>query len=195
MASAAFQVFSRLQGHVQELRATAARELDAGHDESAKACLRSGIVLAVASLDTYFHEQGVRLLHECASQGASQAQAVVDYARSLSVSDVQGNQALGLLRLRLSYKTLVSPEKIDELLSVCGLDADDIWLRATAAVSSRPDRARRLVQLQIDRRNQIAHEGDWDPSILDFRDVSDAHLNDCMVCIAPLVQEFDSLIP
>jgi hypothetical protein len=149
----------------------------------------------VAAFDTYIHDQSVRLLHAQAAKGSQEAAAVAKYLGRLKSSDVTGQQAQGLIRYRLSYRTLVAPSKVDEVLQAAGVDADDIWLKAAMAIGSRPDRMQMQLQLQYDRRNQIAHEGDWDTVAVDFRYIDDAHVTDCSKCIRDIVTQFDALLP
>ena len=59
----------------------------------------------------------------------------------------------------------------------------------------KPARLRTLAQLQFDRRNQIAHEGDWDAIAVDFRACLDAHVNDCIGNLDGIVSQLEALIP
>jgi hypothetical protein len=195
MTSSAYTVFQRLIGQVDDIRDAAAREAAAGFAQSAPVLLRSGLVLTVAAFDTYVHEQGVKLLKQRARVGATEAQAVVQYLGRLSLSDLTGPNAEGYIRYRLSYRTLVAPDKVSELFAAAGLNADDLWLGAAIALGSRPDRLKLHTQLQYERRNQIAHEGDWDFVALAFRPLEDAHLDDCVRCLCGLVHAWDQLLP
>lgn len=193
MTSSAFAVFERLLDQVAHVRAAAARELGGGHD-TAPILLRSALVLAVAAFDTYVHERATALLCDRAAQSAADAAAVSSFLRQTTAADVTGPSAEGFVRYRLSYRTLVAPEKIDEVFDACGVDVTRLWLEASIAMGSRPDRVRALVQLQYDRRNQIAHEGDWDSVTLDFRSIHDPHVNDCTAHLTSLVSQFDRLL-
>ncbi len=195
MTSPAFAVFERLLQQVNDVRAAAARDAAAGHGGAGPVLLRSCLVLTVAAFDTYMHEQGVRLLRDNAQRGLAEETAVVKYLRASSNAEVTGQNAEGYIRYRLSYKTLVAPEKVDDLLIAAGLDPAGVWLNASVALGSRPDRLRMQVQVQYDRRNQIAHEGDWDFLAFDFRPLEDAHVNDCLSCIGRLVGTLDDVLP
>jgi hypothetical protein len=194
MSSPAYAVFERLEHQVQMIRQAAARDLAAGHLDAAPPILRSCIVLTVAALDTYMHEQGVRLLGLRAHVGPAEATSVAGYLGGVNAADITGPSAQGRIRLRLSYKTLVAPDKIDALFTAVGERPDDIWLEAALALGTRPDRLRLQTQLQYDRRNQIAHEGDWDSVNLDFHPLADAHVNDCISWVSKLVHQFDALL-
>jgi hypothetical protein len=134
------------------------------------------------------------MLGQRADVGHTEAAEVARYL-GVALDRVTGSMAQGYIRLQLSYKTLTTPENIDKLLNVCGLVANDIWLYAAMGLGTRPDRLRLQLQLQTDRRNQIAHEGDWDPVALDFRPLDESHVNDCLAHVNGLVKQFDLLLP
>lgn len=196
--SAANTVFQRLKQQVETVRKAAGRELSAGNADSAAALLRSCVVLAVAALDAFMHEQGTRILEQHAKLGATEAKTVIGYLGKVTEADVTGKSAAAAeryIRYRLSYKTLVAPDKIDQLLVASGLDADDTWLHVAIALGSRPERLRMQVQLLFDRRNQIAHEGDWDYVGLCLRAIEPAHADECLSCIDGLVTQMDAHVP
>jgi hypothetical protein len=192
--SLARDIFDRLLEQIGEV-VEAADSAEAGGSPSvASAVRRSGYVLTVAALDSYFHERGIQLLVGRARSGTGRAQAVANYLQSVSGSELQGQYGESHIRLRLSFKTLASPNAIDGLLSAAGLDATAKWLSVSFALNSRPDRVRRLLDLLYDRRNQIAHEADWDVGRLDFRPMAQAHLSDCLVHVRDIVHRFDEIL-
>lgn len=193
-ASLALNIFHRLLDQVAEIEAVATKMEADPHDTSASILRRSGYVLAVAALDSYFHERGIELAAAHAKAGALQAGEVANYLKSVSASDVSGQHGEGHIRLRLSFKTLASPSAIDLLLAAVGKDADAVWLSVAFALNNRPDRLRRLSDLIYDRRNQIAHEADWDVARLDFRPMERANLSDCVTHIRSLVEVFDTIL-
>lgn len=194
MNSAAFLVFDRLEQQILAIREAVAREVAAGNPHVAPALLRSCVVLAVAAFDTYMHEQGVRLLGARTAVGQVEATDVARYLGRVTLADITGVSAQGYIRYGLSYKTLTQPDKVDALLTAAGLSPQDVWLRSAMGLGSRPERLRLQTQLQCDRRNQIAHEGDWDHVSLDFRPLEEAHVNDCLSSIRGLVTQFDMLL-
>lgn len=193
-ASFALNIFDRLLDQVAEIEAVAS-QLEANAQHTAPPILRrSGYVLAVAALDSYFHERAVDLLGSHANLGAAQASDVANYLRNVTAANVSGPQGESYIRLHLSFKTLASPSSIDSLLTVIGQDADAIWLSVAFTLNNRPDRIRRLSELVYDRRNQIAHEADWDLAQLDFRPMERANLSDCVDHVRGLVEAFDTTI-
>jgi hypothetical protein len=192
MASTAFGLFARATAQVRELKSVATREEAAGRTFAADAIRRAALALSVASLDSYVHERGVELLTARALTGPAEATAVAEYlGHGLTAADVTGTSAEGLVRYGLSYKTLVAPGRLDELFNACGLDPAAVWLRIAVGLGSRPDRVRRQTELLYDRRNQIAHESDWDPIAFDFRTITEQHVSDCMVHVDQLVSRME----
>lgn len=187
---AALDVFHRLIDQVDEIEAVAAR-VETEDREVAAILRRSGFLLAVAALDAYFHERGIALLHWAALQSHANAVNVANYLRSVSASDVSGSTGDAHIRLRLSFKTLVSPGSIDTLLTTATLNADQLWLGVALEKSSRPDRMKLLLNLLYDRRNQIAHEADWDPALLNLRPMEQVHLSECVAHVRAVVEGMD----
>jgi hypothetical protein len=193
MSSLALDIFNRLLSQVDEVEAAAARAEISGFAATAPILRRSGFVLAVASIDTYFHEQAARLLTAAALRSPAEASAVANYAQSVSASDVSGHSGESHIRMRLSYKTLVAPRSIDAAMTAAGIDMAIVWRDTAFALGTRPDRLKLQLELLYDRRNQIAHEGDWDFIQLDFRDMEKAHLSDCTQYASRLTREMDPL--
>lgn len=193
MTSAALATFHRLLTQVDEIEAVAT-DADITKPEAAPILRRSAYVLAVAALDTYFHEQAAAKLRAAAVLGSPHDARVANYLGSVSAVDVSGPSGEGYIRMRLSFKTLVAPRRIDEVAQAWGDDPDDLWRDYCFSVGSRPDRERRQLELLYDRRNQIAHEGDWDPIQLQFRRVKRSHLEDCVENIRSVAAGFDLLL-
>ena len=194
MSSLALDIFNRLISQVDEIEAAAARAETDGFAARAPILRRSGFVLAVASIDTYFHEQATRLLTAAALRSGSEAIVVANYAQSVSASDVSGAAGESHIRMRLSYKTLVSPRSIDAAMTAAGIETSIVWRDTAFVLGTRPDRLRLQLDLLYDRRNQIAHEGDWDLVQLDFRNMEKAHLDDCTHYASMLTRSMDPLL-
>lgn len=194
MPSAAYTVFERLTEQVDELRSAATVEKAAGRPSTAASMRRACIVLTIASLDTYVHERAGPLLKTRAAVGPTEAAGVANYLQDVSAAEVTGETSEAVIRWRLSYKTLAAPYALDKLLTVLGLEADTVWRDTALAAGSRPERLKSLTQVQYDRRNQIAHEGDWDHVAFDFRRVSDDHVADCLEHVRMLVTHLDAVL-
>jgi len=190
MASLSLDIFNRLVGQTHELEAVASRDDVDGTLGIAPILRRSGFLLAVAALDSYFHERAIDLLSKCAERSPEDASRVGRYV-GVSRANVESNHGISHIRLRLTFKTLVAPNNIDKLLEALGYNPEAVWLSVAFELNSRPDRLRRLLELVYDRRNQIAHEADWDVGLIDFRPMERAHLRDCLQTVTDLVEKFD----
>ena len=194
MSSLALDIFRRLIEQVEEVETFAARAETQGYQSAAPILRRSAFVLAVAGIDTYFHEQAARLLATAAKVNTAAAATVANYLGRVTSADVSGSTGESHIRLSLSYKTLVGPSSIDAMLAAATLDPSVVWRDVAFRQGTRPDRLRLQLQLLYDRRNQIAHEGDWDFVQLDFRIVAQVHLADCVRYGTELAQAMDAIL-
>lgn len=194
MASFAHDVFRRLLSQVDEVEASAVRAEGQGFSSVAPILRRAGYVLAVAALDTFFHEHAVVVLVASGRVDLSDAARVANYLRNVSAALVNGPSAESHVRLQLSYKTLVGPKTITAMMDAAGLDSGSVWHDVSFAMGSRPDRVQMQLQLLYDRRNQIAHEGDWDFVQLDFRVMEQVHLADCARFLVSLAEAMDAAL-
>lgn len=194
MSSRALSIFNRLISQVDEVEAAAARAEVGGFAATAPILRRSGFVLAVASIDTYFHEQAARLLTAAALRSPAEASTVANYAQSVSAVDVSGPAGESHIRLRLSYKTLVAPRSIDTAMTAAGINMAIVWRDTAFALGTRPDRLQLQLELFYDRRNQIAHEGDWDSVQFGFRNMEKVHLADCIQYASAVTRAMDPLL-
>ncbi len=192
MGSYAHDVFRQVLSQVREVEAAAARAQEEGFPTAAPILRRAGLVLAIAAIDSYFHEQAVLHLVNVGKQNSQDAARVANYLQSVSAATVSGPSAESYVRLRLSYKTLVAPNSISAMLSAAGFDPGDIWHDVCSSLGSRPERVQLQLQFTYDRRNQIAHEGDWDFVQLDFREMHQVHLSDCVAFVVSLAESVDA---
>ena len=191
--SFALAVFDRLIEQVDQIEAVA-KQMDTTNPESAPVLRRSALVLAVAALDTYFHEQAAVRLREAALRGTPHDARVANFLRNVSAADVSGPAGESYIRLRLGFMTLVAPNRIDATIAAWGGDVPTIWRDYCFGRGSREDRERRQIELLYDRRNQIAHEGDWDPIQLDFRPMTQSHLDDCVTALRSFAEGIDLVL-
>ena len=111
MSSLGLDIFRRLLEQVHEVESVAERADREGDADAAPILRRSAFVLAVAGIDTYFHEQTTRLLLLGAGRSVATCPRVP--GSSGRRSDLSGPASESFIRLGLSYKTLVSPKAID----------------------------------------------------------------------------------
>jgi hypothetical protein len=184
MASAAYNLYGRLSKRIEELHALCK---EAGRGETQESIYRACLVLTVASLDAYVHEKAAEL-YSAALRGPTPPATKMSTYLGVPAQNLQQASRLSLIRYRLSFKTLVFPDKIDEAIEASGVSAPTVWRSIGIDSGARESRLRNALQLQVDRRNQIAHEGDWDVIDFDFRHISSSHVYDCAKCISGVVE-------
>lgn len=129
-----------------------------------------------------------------AKAGQTDAARVANYVQKVSAATVSDLSAESHIRLQLTYKTLVGPKSITAMLTAAGRVDYKVWHDVSYSMGSRPDRVQMQLQLFYDRRNQIAHEGDWDFIQLDFRQVKQAHLADVVGFAVSLAEAMDNVL-
>lgn len=186
MVPTAYGLYGRLTKRIEAFQ-DLCKEAEDG--ETQESIYRACLVLIVASLDTYVHEKAAEL-YNAALQGPTPPATQMSTYLGIPAQDLQQgqNQNLSLIRYRLSFKTLVVPEKIDKAIEASGVSAAAIWQSMAIDSYTRESRLRNALQLQVDRRNQIAHEGDWDIIAFDFRHISSSHVHDRAKCVNDVVE-------
>ncbi|MFF4715053.1 HEPN domain-containing protein [Streptomyces eurythermus] len=179
-------LFLLLSSRVEALEDVAITQAEEGNAESAESIFRACVLLAVSSLDAFIHEKAVEIYLDRVVNSPATLPTIASYL-GVSPSDLQTATAASLIRYRLSFKTLVSPEKIDDAIDAGGSQSSSVWKAIGIATGARESRLRNALTLQVDRRNQIAHEGDWDPVDVTLRHISVSHSQDCRRCIKAVV--------
>ena len=131
--------------------------------------LRSELVMAVSTLDHYIHEL-VRLGMLEAYQGNRvQTDAFLRFQITLSGAlealNAQGNDGWleDQIRTSHSYRSFQTPDNIaDAVRLVSGVQ---LWDPVATQMGAPPQNIRAQLRLIVNRRNQIAHEADIDPSL------------------------------
>ncbi|MGW1179754.1 HEPN domain-containing protein [Streptomyces drozdowiczii] len=180
-------LFALLNSRVEDLESVAILQSEAGSAESAESVFRACVLLAVASLDAFVHEKAVEIYLDRVATSSSNLSPIAAYL-GVSTSDLRSATAASLMRYKLSFKTLVSPDKIDQAIDASGSQSSTVWKGIGIATGARESRLRNALDLQVDRRNQIAHEGDWDPVDVALRHISVSHSQDCRRCIKAVVE-------
>ncbi|WP_414943776.1 HEPN domain-containing protein [Amycolatopsis sp. cmx-11-32] len=181
-------LFGDLMKRVENLRAIG--EVAGINDDDSESIFRACIVLSVAALDTYMHEKASEIFLTSATASTSIMQSVSSFL-NLTSARIAAPDAPSAVRYHLSFKTLATPNAIDRCMTAAGSAADEIWKKIAMDAGTRENRIRTSLELFVDRRNQIAHEGDWDPSLLDYRHISVTHALDCRRIVETVVQGVD----
>lgn len=84
-------------------------------------------------------------------------------------------------RVELVLKTMSfqSPEKIKDALSYIWSEPHK-WSKLAKGMSLTEDELKVGIGLYVERRNQIVHEGDFDPSFTSRRSIESKDVNDCV---------------
>lgn len=185
LGQAALTVADALLDQADELKETA---LLAGLEDSARsACLRASYLFCVASVDAYFGELAYDASTRVVNYGGT------DDLRRLAeflgvdfdvLQDERGTERADLkVRQEIDKMTLLKPEKIDRMiLKTLGFDGsnqrDTIWHDIALFAHSRYNSVRLQLDLIYERRNKIAHAGDWDMREFSLRPISVEHVNE-----------------
>lgn len=191
MTSIAFDIFDRMIKQVELVEHAADAAEVGGSNEQAAALRRAGFLLAVASIDAYFREQAASLL--TAQVGAGHAASVASYLR-VQKRKLVAPHVETRVRIALSLMTLVSPKKIDAMITAAGRDPEDCWDAVGLSAVQLPDRIHKTLDLVYLRRNQIAHEGDWESSSVDFRPIAAHDLTACKALARWIAAGMDSVL-
>lgn len=133
--------------------------------------LRAEIVLAVSAVDCYIHDV-VRIGMSRLFFGAAQEPNAflngtisLGCAKRLSAAQPVDRPALVEEEIRRlhGFRTFQSADNISQALAVIGIQA--IWDKVGRALALPAADMRRQVDIIVDRRNRIAHEGDIDPTM------------------------------
>lgn len=182
------QLFDYLVDRINELLALARGLVSDGSDAEAESIFRACIVLSIAAVDTYMHEKGILKLHARVGGGGQALTAVRTYIKATS----PGAPSLSEIRYRLSFRTLTTGDAIDELLNASGAVANSVWQNVGIALGQRQQRIRNALDIATDRRNQIAHEGDWDFVQLQLRHISEPDAQAALTCVRTVVDGLEA---
>jgi hypothetical protein len=180
----AMSLFYQLNSRVESLLALG-RDRTSSNSRDAEAIFRACVVLLVSALDTYMHEKSFNIFDARVQQGASPD---IDRYLGTVAAPLTYPSSTSLIRYRLSFKTLVAPDAIDDCITASGVDASEVWWKIGIDRGSRESRLRNSLSISYDRRNSISHEGDWDPVQLTFRHISDTHVVDCQACVLEVAE-------
>lgn len=159
--------------------------------------LRSQIVILVAALDTYLHMKIRHYLMDsyCKSTGNTDITWEIEIAtvfRSLA-EDEQLILLEASLAKRMRRESYEGSSSIEQTMKKLGIK--HIW-RTIAADKQYggADDVKRHLDLIVQRRNQIAHESDWDAANVCYRSISADDVNDSKEFIVYLVKGFENVL-
>jgi len=134
--------------------------------------LRAEMVLAVSALDCYVHDL-VRIgMARAFAAMADEPNAFLNFGVSLGfvkslrtcTSEIDTLALVDQEIRRLNaFKTFQSADSISQSLSLIGING--IWDKVGGAIGATSADTRTRLNIIVDRRNRIAHEGDIDPTM------------------------------
>lgn len=129
---------------------------------------RSQIVLVVSALDYFIHEL-VRLgMIECSKGTRAKTDAYLRFQMPLSATEsaMAGSAHeiwIGeIVRERHSWQSFQDPDKLADAIRL--ISAVKLWESVGIELGGQPKDIKTRLKLIVDRRNQIAHEADLDPT-------------------------------
>jgi len=134
--------------------------------------LRAEIVLAVSALDCYIHDLVRIVMTQAFNSSSSKSNAYLNFGVSIDCmekilrsSDVADRLPLFDQEIRRlhGFKTFQTDTNISQALSIIGISA--VWDKVGGILGESAKDVRTKLNIIIDRRNRIAHEGDIDPAL------------------------------
>ena len=159
--------------------------------------LRSEYVLIVSAFDSYLHSVVRRKIREnfFTSQFLPDNLnlPITDYLAIHNESDIGIKQQLldATLRKCLQKDSYQSPLSVEYALNL--INIRNIWRTSATAFGDTAENIKRRLALIIQRRNQIAHESDIDPTGIQ-RGITQQTVDDCRDFFDQFVSVIDALI-
>ena len=130
--------------------------------------LRAQLVMAVSVLDYYIHEI-VRLGmleiyhgHRIQTEAFSRFQIVLSGALQCISNPTSDDWLEDQIRNRHSFQSFQQPDKIADAIRL--ISDVELWKEVAKHLGKTSDDVKQQLTLIVNRRNQIAHEADIDPS-------------------------------
>lgn len=129
---------------------------------------RSQIVLVVSALDYFIHELARLGMIECAKGTRAKTDAYLRFAMPLSAAEsaIAGSAHevwVGeTVRERHSWQSFQDPDKLADAVRL--MSPVKLWEAVGNELGVPPKDVKTRLKLIVDRRNQIAHEADLDPT-------------------------------
>lgn len=159
--------------------------------------LRSEYVLIVSAFDSYLHGIVRRKLSENFFNSTPLSTAlslpIADYAAIHNETDIMIQRQLldVALRKQLEKDSYQSPTSVEYALNLIGVKR--IWSASSSAFADTAENIKKRLALIVQRRNQIAHESDMEPTGVQ-RSINQQTVDDCRDFFNLLVAIIDSQI-
>ena len=160
--------------------------------------LRAQIVSIVSALDYYIHEKVRQEMLEIAI--GSRAPGARFYSFSLTMQEsIEHNNSVDsswldpVIKARHSWLSFQEPEKIKDAIGY--IYSGHLWQEVGRKMSMAQDDVKIELKIIVDRRNKIAHEADFDPSVPGKRwAINRNDVDKVMNFIELLVRSIDTIV-
>ena len=162
--------------------------------------LRSQFVLLVSALDTYIHDIvriGILQVYQ-GSRPVSKNLGRLSFTYN-DLSELEAQSPMmktptleQIIRRINSEDSYQSSKSIEYALAVIGVTG--IWSKLSSKLTMRPDDIKTKLDLIVRRRNQIAHESDYNPSTGGQRDINKDELDKTKSFILHLIDAIHCII-
>ncbi|MFA6145336.1 MAG: HEPN domain-containing protein [Sulfurimonas sp.] len=96
------------------------------------------------------------------------------------------------IRVRNGFKSFQQADKIKEALLL--IDSSDIWEKIATLLNENKDDLKNRLNLIIERRNQIAHEADIEPTYKELREIEAEDVDDSITFIEKIVTAISDVV-
>lgn len=159
--------------------------------------LRSEYVLIVSAFDSYLHSIVRRKIRENFFNSqflpTTLCLPITDYLLIHNESNIGNKQQIldAAIRKCLEKDSYQSPQSVEYALNL--LNIKSIWRACAAPFGDTADNIKGRLALIVQRRNQIAHESDIDPTGVQ-RNITQQTVDDCRDFFIQFVSVIDTLI-
>ena len=163
----------------------------------ASALLRSEYVLIVSAFDNYLHNLVRRKIRDNFFNSQflppNLSLPITTYLSIHNETSTTIQQQLldASLRALLEKDSFQSPKSVEYALGLINIKS--IWSKVAPIMGDTAEHVRDRLAIIVQRRNQIAHEADIDPSTATLRVINMQTVEDCRDFIQKLVGAVDSL--
>ena len=161
--------------------------------------LRSEWVMAVSALDHYVHELVklgmLEIYRGYRPQTDAFSQFQITLGSALQAVNSPGNHEWleDQIRARHSHLSFQTPDNIANAIRL--ISPESLWSEVAAKLIRTPQDTRERLSLIVNRRNQIAHESDMDPTYLNTRwPINYNQVNDAVTFIENLAEAIHAVV-
>ncbi len=160
--------------------------------------LRAEYVLIISAFDFYIHQIVCKKMVDMFQNGSIASDERLISMREMQLifqttnTSTQHDLLLASLRKKFSKDSFQSSRSIEYALGLIGIH--NIWTNLSPRMGDTPNNIKNRLDVIVLRRNQIAHEADFDFSMTSLRPITITDINECRAFIENMVSIIDSMI-